>query len=203
MLIEGSKTIAAPRPEVWKALNDPAFLQRVIPGCRTVRALSDTELEVGLTVAVGPIRTGFDMKLQKVDVVPERSYVLRGSGAAGAAGSATGKVHVELTDVEGGTLLRYSATTELSGRIAQLGSRMIDSAARRYSEQFFAAVAVAFSQPAPGPALRPELRMEPARVAAASGGDIAAVLSGAVWKLFVACSVGTFAGAMAASVLVR
>jgi carbon monoxide dehydrogenase subunit G len=203
MLIEGTKTLAAPRAAVWRALNDPAFLQMVIPGCRSVQVLPDS-LQVALTAAVGPIRTGFEMQLVKEQVVDEQSYVLTGRGSAGAAGAASGSVRVDLADLHGGTLLKYVAQTELTGRIAQLGSRLIDSAARRYSEEFFGNVGRALGTSSPA-AVSPDsgqpalLRTTPHLVQA----DLAQALSALAWKVLAACFAGTFAGALAVGLVAR
>jgi carbon monoxide dehydrogenase subunit G len=197
MLIEGSKTVPRPRAEVWQALHDPQFLQRVIPGCTAVRAVGDSGLEVRLTAALGPVRTGFDMQLEVAEIAALHAYELRGKGSAGPAGSATGSVRVDLADIEGGTALRYSAQTELSGRIAQLGSRMIDAAARRFSEEFFLNVhhaldgAAALPQGAAAPAVR-------ARDVAAAPQELLAAFAQLHWRLFAACFGGTFTGALAA-----
>jgi uncharacterized protein len=209
MLIEGTKMLASPRDAVWQALNDPAFLQRVIPGCRQVRQLSPAALDVGLTAAVGPIRANFDIQLEKLEVIDGESYVLRGKGSAGAAGSAAGSVRVELSDADGGTLLRYSASTEISGRVAQLGARMVDSAARRFSEEFFGNVArqlqPAVAAPpadAGGPARR-NPHAAPASASVMPSPGSAPGLSALTWKLFLACGAGAFAGTFAASMLAR
>jgi carbon monoxide dehydrogenase subunit G len=203
MLIEGSKTVARPRAQVWHALHDPAFLQRVIPGCTAVRAPSADLLEVSMTAAVGPIRAGFDMQLHRVEIEPQAAYELRGKGSAGAAGSGAGSVRVDLRDVEGGTLLRYSATTELNGRIAQLGSRMVDMAARRFSEEFFANVTRALgpgAQAGTAPSMPAGVS---AHAATAAGSDVSVAISRLAWKLFAACFGGTFAGALAVSLVLR
>jgi carbon monoxide dehydrogenase subunit G len=204
MLIEGSKVLAASRSEVWQALNDPAFLQRAIPGCRRCVQKADDQLDVALGASVGPIKAEFTVELQKLDVVEETSYVLKGEGRAGAVGSAVGNVKVELSDVDGGTLLRYAAQTDISGRVAQLGSRMIDGAARKFSEEFFANVARL---------LRPEVEStdstrSPVRTIAPSAAPMASLelsqaLSRLAWKLAIACAIGTFSGAWLASMMVH
>lgn len=203
MLIEGSKTLASPREEVWRALNDPDFLRRSIPGCRQVKAVSPDELEVGLTVAVGPIKANFDTRLQIRDVQELESYVLQGSGSAGAAGSGSGTVRVALSDIPGGTRLDYSAETEISGRVAQLGARMIDSTARRFAEEFFANISRILNPPAAGIDASAKGQGAPSAMdvgrsdtAAQSAGGWPASLA---WKLALGCAVGSFLGNLAAS----
>jgi len=203
MLIEGSKTLASPREEVWRALNDPDFLSRSIPGCRQVKALSPDELEVGLTVSVGPIKANFDTRLQIRDVQERESYVLQGSGSAGAAGSGSGTVRVALSDIPGGTQLDYSAETEISGRVAQLGARMIDSTARRFAEEFFANISRMLNPPAPAVDASAKWRGRSSEPDAASSGAAAQIAArwpaSLAWKLALGCAVGSFLGNLAAA----
>ncbi len=203
MVIEGSKILRAPRADVWRALNDPAFLQRAIPGCRTVTRISDSELALGLSAAVGPIKTSFDSRLTIGDVVEQHSYVLSGQGDAGPAGSATGTVRVVLDDVDGGTRLDYSAETQISGRVAQLGTRLIDSAARKFSEEFFANVARLLAPPASADARVPSADTLPGPAAPpATGASTAASdLAGLGWRLALGCAVGSCAGTLVAGLL--
>lgn len=155
MLIEGTKILPRPRQEVWTTLNDPAFLQTTVPGCRRVAEPHPDQLTMELTSAVGPIKVNFNIDVQRLEVRAPESYVLRGTGSAGVAGSATGQVTVRLAEVPGGTQLDYSAQTEITGRMAQLGSRLIDGAARKFSEEFFANVARAMNGATPGAAPTP------------------------------------------------
>lgn len=225
MLIEGTKILALPRAEVWRALNDPAFLQSVIPGCRKVAEPAPGQLVMALTAAVGPIKASFDVEMQKLEVVAPESYVLAGRGSAGVAGSASGRARLRLTEVQGGTQLDYSAETEITGRVAQLGARMIDSTARKFSEEFFANVARAMggygAQPQPGsetdapPAaagiqavgLIPQ---SPAGVIAAPAVPDALntvisrlMLDGLAWRLALGCAAGSFVGMLAAAAVLR
>lgn len=199
MLIEGSKTLAAPRAAVWKALNDPELLRLTIPGCREVAELAPGKLEIGLSAAVGPIKTSFNVELDKLDVVELESYTLRGKGSAGAAGSASGAVRVALSDIDQGTLLTYAAETEISGKVAQLGARLIDAAARRFSEEFFANIARRLG-PAATAGASPTPSASSARAVPAPHEPAAATaLSRLAWKLALGCGVGSFLGSLAAS----
>lgn len=213
MLIEGTKILALPRERVWQALNDPAFLQATVPGCRRVAEPRPGELEMELTSAVGPIKVHFNVEVKKLDVVAPQSYVLQGGGSGGVAGSATGRVQVRLTEVQGGTQLDYSAQTEITGRIAQLGARLIDSTARKFSEEFFANVArvlagggtppVAASGQAPAPVASSAVPVAPAWQAPASapGGTLA--LDGMAWRVALGCAAGSFVGTLVALLLMR
>jgi hypothetical protein len=208
MLIEGSKVLALARPEVWRALNDPGFLQRVIPGCREVSEPTPGKLLMALTSAVGPIKVNFDVDVQKRDVVEPESFVLEGKGSGGVAGSATGRVHVRLRELEGGTQLDYAAQTEITGRIAQLGSRMINSTARKFSEEFFANVAAAMqrqqgtSANTTGTTSVPGTAAASPQAPAPSGGAPHAadphvwrlLVDGVIWRVALGCAVGSFVG---------
>jgi carbon monoxide dehydrogenase subunit G len=232
MRLDGTKILALPRDAVWRALNDPAFLARTIPGCSKVEETTPDTLTMALTASVGPIRVSFDVALQRLEVRAPESYVLQGSGSGGVAGSATGRVRVRLDDVPGGTQLAYEAETEITGRIAQLGARLIDSTARKFAEEFFANVvreltgpataaegaaaaaegaSAASPQPA-GPVAQPTAQPAPvpARLPAPAGvpvGPLAAdarlVLDGLAWRVALGCAVGSFLGTVAAVLLLR
>ena len=224
MLIEGTKILALPREQVWQALNDPAFLQATVPGCRRMAEPRPDELQMELSSAVGPIKVHFNVEVKKLDVVAPESYVLQGGGSGGVAGSATGRVQVRLTEVQGGTQLDYSAQTEITGRIAQLGSRLIDSTARKFSEEFFANVARVLTggaaKPAsapvhePGPAARQSPAMAPAAAPVLAAGSPAwstssdahgsrLALDGIAWRVAIGCAAGSFVGTMVAVLLMR
>lgn len=213
MRIDGTKILALPRDEVWRALNDTAFLARTVPGCSKAEETSSGELRMALTSAVGPIRVNFDAGLRRLEVKPPESYVLEGGGSAGVAGSATGRVRVRLQEVDGGTQLHYEAQTEISGRIAQLGARLIDSTARKFAEEFFAnvvrelsgGVPAAVATPAPL-ATRSVGTTAPAAVAAmypAAVPDGRLALDGLAWRVALGCALGSFAGTLGASLLLR
>lgn len=225
MLIEGTKVLPMPRAQVWEALNDPAFLQSVIPGCRRVAEPTPGQLRMELTAAVGPIKANFEVEARKVDVVAPQSFVLEGRGSAGVAGSATGRARLLLTEVEGGTQLDYSAETEITGRVAQLGARMIDSTARKFSEEFFANVGRALSPGSTPTATPAEATAHvPAREPVAnartqgnshavpmpvpspdalSGALARLVVDGLAWRLALGCAAGSFTGLLAAAALLR
>ena len=129
----------ASREDVWAALNDPEVLKACIPGCETLERVSDTEFTSLVVVKVGPIKARFAGKVTLSDIVAPVSYCLVGEGQGGVAGFAKSDITVELV-AEGPaiTLLRYGVKANIGGKIAQLGSRLIDSTARRMAEQFFA-----------------------------------------------------------------
>jgi hypothetical protein len=149
MDISGSHTVAASRARVWEALNDPEILRRSVPGCESVRCERPGEFEVALALQVGPFKARFGGTLQMEDVRPQEGCVLRFRGQGGAMGFAKGSAKVELRDEGEQTVVQYSAEAQVGGKLAQVGSRMIEAVARRTSEQFFAAFQKALSEPAP------------------------------------------------------
>lgn len=129
----------ASRDAVWAALNNPDVLKACIPGCETLEMVSDTEFESLVVIKVGPIRAKFAGTVTLSEINAPVSYRLTGEGKGGVAGFAKADITVEL-DEEGPatTLLRYGVSANIGGKIAQLGSRMIDATARKMADQFFA-----------------------------------------------------------------
>lgn len=142
MDMTGGYRIAAPRSAVWAALNDPQVLQATIPGCRELHRLSPTELTGTVLVSVGPVKATFTGWVLLSDLDPPNAYRLSGEGS-GVAGLAKGHADVRLADDEGGTALTYRVKAEVGGKLAQLGSRLVDAAAKKLADDFFAAFAKA------------------------------------------------------------
>lgn len=130
--------IEAPRARVYDALNDPDILKQCIPGCEELIKHSDTELEAKVLLKVGPVKARFggNVTLDKTDA-PER-FSLSGEGSGGVAGFAKGGADVELEEDGDATIMRYNAKADVGGKIAQLGSRLIDSTAKKLAGKFFA-----------------------------------------------------------------
>lgn len=137
MEMSGSKTIAATRAEVWAALNNPDVLQACIPGCQSMEKTSDTEFVAKVVQKVGPVKATFTGEVALSDIVEGESYRISGKGKGGAAGGASGGALVTLTDEDGATVLTYEAEAKVTGKIAQLGSRLIDGFAKKMADQFF------------------------------------------------------------------
>lgn len=137
MKLEGSRIIAADRETVWAALNDPVVLKACINGCQELEKTSDTTFEATVKQKVGPVSATFKGAVELSDMNPPESYRISGSGKGGAAGHASGGADVKLTDVEGGTELTYDVDAKVGGKIAQLGSRLIDGFAKKMADQFF------------------------------------------------------------------
>jgi len=133
--------IKAPRELVYAALNDPAVLKECIPGCEELVKHSDTELEARLLLKIGPVKARFTGKVTLNPENPPERFSLTGEGSGGAAGFAKGGAEVELEDHGAETLLRYTAKAEIGGKLAQLGSRLIQGTAKKLAASFFAAFA--------------------------------------------------------------
>jgi len=137
MKMSGEEVIKATREAVWKALNDPQILKQCIPGCESITKRSDTQFEAKVIAKVGPVKAGFTGVVNLSDLNPPSSYRISGEGKGGVAGFATGGADVRLEDADGGTKLSYDVEAQVGGKLAMLGSRLIDSTARSMATQFF------------------------------------------------------------------
>lgn len=135
----GEYRIAADREVVWAALNDPDVLARCIDGCQSMEQTADDRFDARVKAKVGPVRATFDAQLTLQDIVPPESYTIAASVKGGPAGFARGSADVKLTEDDGGTLLQYAVHASVGGKLAQVGSRLIDGAARKMADDFFAA----------------------------------------------------------------
>jgi len=138
MDMTGEFRIPAPRRKVWEALNDPEILRQSIPGCEEIEKVSATELAAKVTAKVGPVKARFGGKVILSELDPPNGYKITGEGSGGAAGFAKGGATVHLTDDGDGTRLTYVVEAHVGGKLAQIGSRLIDAAARKMAEDFFA-----------------------------------------------------------------
>ncbi len=137
MNFSGTRTIAADRATVWALLNDAETLGACIPGCTEMTGTSATGYAAVVKQKVGPVSATFRGQVTVSDVVQGTSYTLTGEGSGGVAGFAKGTAAVTLADAEGGTALAYTADAAIGGKIAQLGSRLIDGVAKRFADVFF------------------------------------------------------------------
>jgi uncharacterized protein len=154
MEMTGEQLILLPQQRVWEALNDPGILKACIPGCESIEKVSDTEYKVLLTAAIGPVKAKFNGKLLLADLNPPHSYSIAFEGMGGAAGFGKGAAQVSLLPEHNGTLLTYKATASVGGKLAQIGSRLIDGVAKKMADDFFAKFNATVA-PAPGPAAGP------------------------------------------------
>ncbi len=137
MQMTGEQRIEASVNEVWKALNDPEVLKASIPGCQELEKKSDTELAAKVTLKIGPVKATFNGEVGLQNLNPPHSYTIVGEGKGGVAGFAKGGADVELKEDGNATILAYEAKADVGGKIAQLGSRLIDSTAKKLAGQFF------------------------------------------------------------------
>ena len=137
MEITGEYRIHAAREQVWRALNDADALQRAIPGCESLEKISDTEFRARIVAAIGPVRATFDTRLTLDQLDPPKRYRLSGDSKAGAAGFGKGHADVTLEPAGDGTLLRYAAAFKVGGKLAQVGTRLVEGATRKTADEFF------------------------------------------------------------------
>lgn len=137
---QGEQLIPQRQDKVWQALNDPEILKACINGCEAIEAVSADEYKVVVAAAVGPVKARFNGKLLLRDVVPPDSYALTFQGNGGAAGFGKGDASVKLAAEPGGTRLSYAVKVQVGGKLAQIGSRLIDGVGRKIAEDFFMAL---------------------------------------------------------------
>ena len=137
MTMTGDIQLHANREAVWAQLNDPAVLKSCIPGCEQLDMLSDSEFQAVATVKVGPVKARWKGKVRLSDFDPPNSYRISGEGDGGVTGFAKGTAKVSLADKDGGTFLSYNVESQIGGKLAQLGQRLINSAAKKTADDFF------------------------------------------------------------------
>jgi uncharacterized protein len=150
MDLTGEYHIAAPREAVWRALNDPAILKQSIPGCEEIQKLSDTEMTARVKARVGPVSATFNGKVTLSDLDPPNGYKISGEGQGGVAGFAKGGADVRLRPDEAGTgtILNYKVDASVGGKLAQIGSRLIEGTSKQMADQFFGKFAEIVGAPA-------------------------------------------------------
>ena len=181
MELNGDILIGAPRERVWQALNDPQVLLASIPGGEEVRQLSPTETHVRVLIKMGPVRARFVGKILMSEVRPGEGCTLNFEGSGGAAGFASGRSTVVLTDEGAGTRLHYTASASVGGKLGQIGGRMIDASAKQTADQFFEAFGAQLGATPAAVAPTPALSETPAfapRVAVAASASTAASVAG-------------------------
>jgi carbon monoxide dehydrogenase subunit G len=137
MDMTGEFRIPASRETVWDALNDPEVLKASIPGCQKLEKVSEEELTATVKSKVGPVSATFTGKVTLSDINPPAGYKISGEGQGGVAGFAKGGAEVTLEEEGTETILRYSANAQVGGKLAQIGSRLIDSTAKKMANEFF------------------------------------------------------------------
>ncbi|MCP4318123.1 MAG: carbon monoxide dehydrogenase subunit G [Hyphomicrobiales bacterium] len=137
MEMNDSQRINAPRQTVYDALNDPEILKQCIPGCEELEMVSDTEMNAKVVLRIGPVKAKFTGTVELSDLVPPESYTISGEGKGGVAGFAKGGATVRLIEDGDDTILEYAVKADIGGKLAQLGSRLINSTSKKLAGQFF------------------------------------------------------------------
>jgi carbon monoxide dehydrogenase subunit G len=152
MEMTGEFRIPAPRERVWQGLNDPEILKQAIPGCQSIEKVSDTEFVAKVVAKVGPVKATFGGKVNLTDLDPPNAYTISGEGTGGVAGFAKGsaKVHLDADGSEA-TVLHYEVQAHVGGKLAQIGSRLVDATSRKMADDFFAHFAAVVAPESPQP----------------------------------------------------
>ena len=137
MEMSGEQLVPASQPDTWAALNDPEILKACVPGCESIERLADNEYQVLMVARIGPVSAKFKGKLSLSDLKPPHSYAIAFEGQGGAAGFGKGSAQVQLGPEGDGTKLSYQVKANVGGKLAQIGSRLVDVAARKISQDFF------------------------------------------------------------------
>jgi uncharacterized protein len=164
MELTGQRRLPVDRGRAWNALNDPDVLRATIPGCEAIERTGENQYALTIAAVLGPVRARFRGRLAVEDIVAPESYTLRFEGEGGTAGFAKGTAKVALSEEGGGTRLDYAVNSHVGGKLAQVGNRLIDSAARKLAEEFFRALESRLAGPAPAAPVpeRPPRRLDPA-----------------------------------------
>jgi carbon monoxide dehydrogenase subunit G len=179
MEMSGEYKINATREKVWAGLNDPEILKQSIPGCEEIDQTSDTSFTAKVTAKVGPVKAKFAGSVQLTDIDAPNGYRISGEGKGGAAGFAKGGADVKLTEDGAVTVLNYAATAQVGGKLAQIGSRLIDATSKKMAGQFFDKFAAEVGgdvETATAAATAPEAAAAPAAEAPASSGGISPMI---------------------------
>ncbi len=171
--MSGSRELSAPQAEVWRKLNDVEVLKRCIPGCESLEKTGENDLKATVAVKIGPVSARFNGNVTLGDLDPPNGYRISGSGSGGVAGSATGGANVRLKPSGAGTELSYDVDANVSGKIAQLGGRLIDATAANLANQFFDRFAAEFAPVATADAGVEAAARPSAGQSSASGGSLA------------------------------
>jgi carbon monoxide dehydrogenase subunit G len=138
MQMNDSQRVPASREQVWAALNNPDVLRQCIPGCQSLEMSSPTDMTATVVIKVGPVKATFGGKVTLSDIDPPNGYRISGEGSGGVAGFAKGGAVVRLEQVgERETVLHYEVNSQIGGKLAQLGARLIDSTAKKLAGEFF------------------------------------------------------------------
>ena len=149
MEFSGRYLLPAPPGIIWEALNDPEILKACIPGCQSLTRADDNRFDAVATLRIGPVKANFKAVIRQSELDPPRRCVLKGEGQGGVAGFARGEAEVTLSQESESTALSYLARANIGGKLAQVGQRLIDSAAKQIADDFFARFAARIAATAP------------------------------------------------------
>ncbi|WP_457389885.1 CoxG family protein [Roseateles sp. P5_E1] len=157
MNLTGQQHLPVSQAQAWAALNDTAMLQAAVPGCEALTSTGDNAFDLLMAVSIGPVKARFKGKLQLSELTPPLSYRIGFEGSGGAAGHGKGQAFVQLQAVSPSeTVLSYDVTASVGGKVAQIGSRLVDAAAQKLAQDFFIRLQAALVErhpPAAAPAL--------------------------------------------------
>ncbi|MEP7063282.1 MAG: carbon monoxide dehydrogenase subunit G [Betaproteobacteria bacterium] len=189
MELANTRIVPAPPAGVWRALNDPDVLRACIPGCESLQRSGDNEYRASLVTRIGPVSAKFAGRMTMTDIDSPNAYTLRFEGQGGAAGFANGEARVSLSPADGGqTSMAYAVKAQVGGKIAQLGSRLIDGVAAKLADDFFTNFTVHFSPPAATGAdvAKPLATASPAGAGADEDAPSIRVRESGTWTRFIA-----------------
>ncbi|WP_011296610.1 CoxG family protein [Cupriavidus necator] len=147
MEMNQSQRLPVPQQVAWEALNDTALLKQCIPGCESIEPDGENAYQLALTAAVGPVKARFKGRMALQDIQAPHSYAIQFDGQGGAAGFGKGSARVTLEPDGDETVLTYVVNAQVGGKIAQIGSRLVDAAARKMADAFFTRFTEALSAP--------------------------------------------------------
>ncbi len=185
MDMTGEYRVPAPRETVWQALNDVDVLRQSIPGCDEIEKTSDTSFTAKVTAKVGPVKAKFSGAVTLSDIDPPNGYTISGEGTGGAAGFAKGGAHVTLEEDGDGTLLKYTVNATVGGKLAQIGSRLIDSTSKKMANEFFGKFVEVVGAAEAAPAVEEPAPPIETRESAVAETDASKGLPPAVWVVLV------------------
>ena len=172
MELSNTRTVPLPRPVVWAALNDPAVLKDCLPGCESLEPDGEHAWRVVMAARVGPVSARFNGRMSMADIQEPETYTLQFDGQGGAAGFARGDARVTLKPLPGDqTEMSYVAKAQIGGKLAQIGSRLVDGAAAKMADDFFARFVTRAAGPATTMATPPSVTADDATLIAPAGGS--------------------------------
>lgn len=166
MQMQGSRQLNATPDQAWQALNDPEILKACIPGCDRFESVEENTYALGVSIKIGPVSAKFAGKVELAEITPPTAYSLNFEAQGGVAGFGKGSSKVRLEPNDGGVMLHYEVSSQVGGKLAQVGQRLIDAAAKSLAEDFFRRFEAALAQrlekePESGQGAEPKIKATP------------------------------------------